>query len=81
MVGWAVVMARSFVHRDGSPGCGRPVAGDPLGSWSPRSVPLRPEGVATCHPLDERTRSSGVPGGTPLAWWSDDRFGWLRILG
>ena len=30
---------------------------------------------------DERTRRSGVPGGTPLAWWSDDRFGWLRILG
>jgi hypothetical protein len=32
------------------------------------------------RPFDERTRRSGVPGGTPLAWWSDDRFGWLRIL-
>jgi len=53
----------------------------PPGVMVARSVPLRPEGVATCHPLDERTRRSGVPGGTPLAWWSDDRFGWLGILG
>jgi hypothetical protein len=33
------------------------------------------------RPLDERSRRSGVPGGTPLAWWSDDLFGWLRNLG
>src|SRR5664280_1280990 len=56
MVGWEVVMACFFVHRDGSPGCGRPVAGDPAG------VMVAPSESEERRPVDQARNEPGRGG-------------------